>query len=74
LQISFRKTLPEGFTLMINASTVILCRETAPANFARDSDGGHSFVYKQPENADEEALCREAIEGCPVEAIGDDGE
>jgi ferredoxin len=41
---------------------------------ARDSDGDDSIVYKQPENAEEEALCREAIEGCPVEAIGDDRE
>src|SRR5277367_555816 len=24
-----------------------LCRETAPANFTRNDDGGHSFVYKQ---------------------------
>ena len=48
-----------------------LCRETAPANFTRNDDGGHSFVYKQPESPDEEALCKEAKEGCPVEAIGD---
>jgi ferredoxin len=51
-----------------------LCRETAPANFTRDDDGGHSYVFKQPENAEEEALCKEAMEGCPVEAIGSDGE
>jgi ferredoxin len=51
-----------------------LCRETAPANFTRNDDGGHSFVYKQPESPEEEALCIEAKEGCPVEAIGDDGE
>ena len=50
-----------------------LCRETAPANFKRNDDGGHSFVYKQPESPEEEALCREAMEGCPVEAIGPDG-
>jgi ferredoxin len=31
-------------------------------------------VYKQPENPDEEALCKEAMEGCPVEAIGSDGD
>ena len=47
-----------------------LCRETAPANFKRNDDGGHSYVYKQPENPDEEKLCTEAMEGCPVEAIG----
>jgi ferredoxin len=51
-----------------------LCRETAPANFKRNDDGGHSFLYKQPENPDEEKLCKEAMEGCPVEAIGSDGE
>jgi ferredoxin len=50
-----------------------LCRETAPANFKRNDDGGHSYVYKQPESAEEEALCKEAMEGCPVEAIGNDG-
>ena len=51
-----------------------LCRETAPANFKRNDDGGHSFLYKQPEDPDEEKLCKEAMEGCPVEAIGSDGE
>lgn len=51
-----------------------LCRETAPANFTRDDDGGHSYVYKQPESPEEEALCQEAMDGCPVEAIGNDGE
>ncbi len=51
-----------------------LCRETAPANFMRNDDGGHSYVYKQPETPEEEAQCVEAMEGCPVEAIGSDGE
>ena len=50
-----------------------LCRETAPANFKRNDDGGHSYVYKQPESPEEETLCKEAMEGCPVEAIGNDG-
>jgi ferredoxin len=50
-----------------------LCRETAPDNFKRNDDGGYSFVYKQPENDEEEARCKEAKEGCPVEAIGDNG-
>ena len=50
-----------------------LCRETAPENFKRDDDNGWSFVYKQPENEEEEKLCVEALEACPVEAIGDDG-
>jgi ferredoxin len=51
-----------------------LCRETAPDNFKRNDDGGYSVVYKQPASPDEEARCKEAKEGCPVEAIGDNGE
>ena len=50
-----------------------LCRETAPANFTRNADSGHSYVYKQPENAEEEQLCAAAVEGCAVSAIGNDG-
>ena len=50
-----------------------LCRETAPDNFKRNEDGGYSYVYKQPESPEEEARCKEAKEGCPVEAIGDNG-
>jgi ferredoxin len=50
-----------------------LCRETAPDNFEREEDEGYSYVYKQPENDEELALCMEALEGCPVEAIGDNG-
>ncbi len=50
-----------------------LCRQTAPSNFDRNQNGGYSYVKKQPETPEEEALCKEAKEGCPVEAIGDDG-
>ena len=50
-----------------------LCRETAPNNFTRSDDEGYSYVYKQPTTPDELALCEEAMEGCPVEAIGNNG-
>ena len=50
-----------------------LCRETAPDNFKRNDDGGYSMVHKQPASPEEEARCKEAKEGCPVEAIGDNG-
>jgi ferredoxin len=51
-----------------------LCRETAPDNFKRNDDGGFSFVYKQPATPEEEVQCKEAMEGCPVEAIGSNGD
>lgn len=50
-----------------------LCRETAPNNFTRNDDGGFSYVYKQSENEDEEKQCKEAMDNCPVEAIGNSG-
>lgn len=50
-----------------------LCRETAPDNFTRNDEEGFSYVTKQPENAQEEEQCRDALDNCPVEAIGDDG-
>ncbi len=51
-----------------------LCRETAPDFFKRDDDGGYSFVYKQPSTPADFELCQEALEGCPVNAIGDNGD
>jgi ferredoxin len=50
-----------------------VCRTTAPNNFDANEDEGFSFVHKQPENEEEEEQCQEAMESCPVEAIGDDG-
>ncbi len=50
-----------------------LCSEVAPANFKEAEGGDHDFVYKQPENPEEEKLCQEAMQQCPVEAIGNDG-
>ena len=51
-----------------------LCRETAPDFFTRNEDGGYSFVHAQPHGEEDVEACMEALEGCPVEAIGDDGE
>ena len=51
-----------------------LCREVAPDYFKRDDDGGYSIVVKQPTTPEGLDQCKEAMDGCPVEAIGDDGE
>lgn len=50
------------------------CVLTAPQNFSMHEEDGHAFVVKQPVTPEEEAACKEAMEGCPVEAIGDFGE
>lgn len=49
------------------------CVMAAPDNFGMDDDDGHAFVKIQPKSTDEEDACVEAMEGCPVEAIGNDG-
>ncbi|MFM6926892.1 MAG: ferredoxin [Bdellovibrio sp.] len=50
------------------------CVLTAPKNFSMHEEDGHAFVSKQAETPEEEALVKEAMEGCPVEAIGNDGD
>lgn len=48
-----------------------LCSELAPAFFRRDDDIDYNIVFQQPVNAEGIQLCQEALEKCPVEAIGD---
>jgi ferredoxin len=48
-----------------------VCREMAPDYFRRNDEEEHSYVYKQPESEQGVYECREALENCPVEAIGD---
>lgn len=50
------------------------CVLSAPKNFAMHEDDGHAYVVKQPESTEEISACKEAMEGCPVEAIGDFGD
>jgi ferredoxin len=47
-----------------------LCRQIAPQFFKREAQGGYTYVAMQPTGADEIDLCTEALESCPVDAIG----
>jgi len=59
---------------MTSALTATCAGKPHPLTFTRSDDGGYSYVFKQPTTPEEEALCKEAMEGCPVEAIGNNGE
>jgi ferredoxin len=50
-----------------------VCSDAAPNNFRMSDDEDHDIVYKQPADEEELEQCYEAMENCPVEAIGDDG-
>ncbi len=50
-----------------------VCREIAPQIFMESDDGDHHILTRQPTNSSEEEAVRDAMDQCPVEAIGDDG-
>ena len=50
-----------------------VCSDAAPNNFRMSDDEDHDICYKQPDDDEELEQCYEAMENCPVEAIGDDG-
>ncbi|MEE9392450.1 MAG: ferredoxin [Planctomycetota bacterium] len=50
-----------------------LCVDLAPDSFKESDEGDHDVVFKQPESEDETQAAVEAMEQCPVNAIGDDG-
>ncbi|MBW1899050.1 MAG: ferredoxin [Deltaproteobacteria bacterium] len=50
-----------------------ICVELAPDNLRSNLEEGYEYVFKQPATESEENRCIEAMEICPVSAIGDDG-
>lgn len=48
------------------------CRDIISDVFKEDADSGCCYVVKQP-TPSEESLTIEAMNSCPVDAIGDDG-
>ena len=51
-----------------------LCYTTAPQNIRRDPEHAHAYVYRQPTTAEEIALCEIGVDGCPTNAVGNDGD
>ena len=68
------QNIPGRYYVDANCIDCDLCRATAPGVFARDDEIGFSIVQRQPLTPEEIALAEEAREGCPGEAIGNDGE
>ncbi|MCB9094252.1 MAG: ferredoxin [Halobacteriovoraceae bacterium] len=50
------------------------CVIEAPKFFIMNDDDGHAYVLKQPKSTEEMEECENALAGCPVDAIGNDGE
>lgn len=50
------------------------CVVEAPGFFIMNDTDGHAFVKLQPKTTKEIEECLSALEACPVEAIGSDGD
>lgn len=51
-----------------------ICYDVAPAHFKMSEDGDHLFVSKQPTSDAELQTVVKAMDGCPMGAVGDDGD
>ena len=51
-----------------------LCVEIAPTVYAEHKESGNAYVLRQPQTPEETRLAMEAVEGCPTESIGTDGD
>lgn len=72
------KKLPENVAgiYYVNDQCIdcLLCEDIAPANLKRNHDRAYFYVYKQPETPEEEALCKQVMWACPVDAIWNNGD
>ncbi|MEQ1850607.1 MAG: ferredoxin [Chthoniobacteraceae bacterium] len=68
------KNVPGPFYVDETCIDCDLCRDTAPGIFRRDDEQGVTYVWKQPTTPDEHATAQAALQGCPTDTIGSDGD
>jgi ferredoxin len=64
---------PGAFYVDATCIECLACVDAAPDFYAHDFDKGASYVKRQPTTPEETKRCREGMEACPTQAIGDDG-
>ena len=69
---SYADNVPGAFYVDDSCIDCDMCLATASQNFERNQGRRYSYIAKQPENKEEWALCLQAMEECPVTAIGYD--
>ena len=67
------ENIPGPWYVDMNCIYCALCGEYAPASFGPAADGAQHIVHHQPITSEELSAASEAKEGCPVDAIGNDG-
>lgn len=66
------QNVPGRFYVTEDCLACEVCQTVAPNNF-RYGDNGLSYVFKQPSDPEEVKQCEEAVDGCPLEAVRNDG-
>lgn len=64
------ENVPGRFYVDIRCIGCSVCAEIAPDHFETNHDKGYEYVYSQPVSEAEVNLCNEAMDICPVNAIG----
>jgi ferredoxin len=50
------------------------CRCISPVHFRRCNENGYSYIFQQPVTPEENESIEEAVDCCPVDAIGKVGD
>ena len=66
------QNVPGRFYVTEDCLACETCQSVAPKNF-RYGNNGLSYVFKQPSDPEEVRQCEEAVFGCPMEAVRNDG-
>lgn len=74
LNEKFHRNVPGPFYVDLTCIDCGLCPEIAPMIFRRADEEGQSYVWQQPGSPEAMALAEEAMNSCPTESIGQDGE
>ncbi len=73
LNMRLPENVPGAFYVSSECIDCDQCRETAPAVFRRQEEISFSIVFHQPVTDLERQEAEQALKGCPVDAIGNDG-
>lgn len=73
-KLKWDQNIPGKFYVDDQCIACDACVMEAPKFFEMNDDEGHAFVKLQPKSQNEIQECLNALEACPVEAIGNDGE
>lgn len=66
----YNDNIPGPFFVDIECIACDTCTIMAKNHFKLTTDFDHAIVYFQPQNAEEVQRCKDALDACPVDAIG----